>query len=117
MLKEAVYTTEDANQWGSVLPDRESAFGSVAFATVIERHMGYQARLYVLQDQTSLIAYPFFMRPIRSSLLSEQTCGRVSDTTSPDFTGPHRARDTNTISGDGISKKTFQISEQSGSRR
>jgi hypothetical protein len=88
MLTEVVYTTEDANRWGSVLPDQESAFGSVAFARVLERHMGYQARLYVLQDHTSLIAYPFLMRPIRSLLLSEQTRGRVSDTTSPDFTGP-----------------------------
>lgn len=88
MLKEAVYTTEDATEWSSVLPDQESAFGSVEFARVVEQHLGYQARLYVLQDHTSLIAYPFLMRPIRSSLLSEETCGGVSDTTSPDFTGP-----------------------------
>jgi hypothetical protein len=88
MLKEVVYTTQDATEWRSVLSDQESVFGSVEFASVVEQHMGYQARLYVLQDHTSLIAYPFLMRPIRSSLLSEQTSGRVSDTTSPDFTGP-----------------------------
>ncbi len=88
MLKEAVYTTEDAAQWRDVLPDRESAFGSVEFAKVIEQHLGYEARLYVLQDHTSLIAYPFFVRPIRTPLISDESCGRISDTTSPDFTGP-----------------------------
>jgi serine/alanine adding enzyme len=88
MIKEVVYTTEDASEWSSVLPDEESAFGSVEFARVVEQHLGYRARLYVLQDDTSLIAYPFLMRPIRSSLLSEEICGRVSDTVSPDFTGP-----------------------------
>lgn len=88
MLKEAVYTTQDVTEWSSVLPAEESAFGSVQFARVVQEHIGYEPRLYVLQDHASLIAYPFLMRPVRSSLLSDVTCGRLSDTASPDFTGP-----------------------------
>jgi serine/alanine adding enzyme len=88
MIKEAVYTTDDATEWSAVLPAQESAFGSVEFARVVEQHLGGQARLYVLQDHSSLIAYPFLMRPIRSSLLNGETFGRISDTASPDFTGP-----------------------------
>lgn len=97
MLKEVVYTTDNATEWNSVLPVQESAFGSVQFASVVQEHLGYQPRLYVLQDRTALIAYPFLMRPIRSSLLSEETCGHESDTASPDFTGP-LARRTPTLS-------------------
>jgi len=88
MLHEAVYTTDNATEWNSVLPVQDSAFGSVQFARVVQEHLGYQPRLYVLQDRTAQIAYPFFMRSIRSSLLSEETYGHESDTASPDFTGP-----------------------------
>jgi serine/alanine adding enzyme len=88
MFREAVYTTENAVQWDSVLPSHVSAFGSVQFARVIEELLGYQAQLYVLQERGSLIAYPFVMRPIRSALLAEASCCRFSDTASPDFTGP-----------------------------
>jgi|SRR5687767_14405701 len=88
MLKEACYTTEDAAEWSSILPARESVFGSVEFARVVQEHSDHQPRLYVVQDRTSLIAYPFLVRPIRPSLLSEETCGPLSDTASPDFTGP-----------------------------
>ncbi len=88
MLREVVYTTDDSSAWSSVLPIQESVFGSVQFARIVQEHMGYQARLYVLQDHTSLIAYPFFLRPICSLPLSRQVSGRLLDTVSPDFTGP-----------------------------
>lgn len=88
MLKESVYTTDDSTEWSSVLPVQESVFGSIEFARIAEEYLGYQARLYVLQDHTSRIAYPFFLRPIRSLPLNEQVSGRLIDAASPDFTGP-----------------------------
>ena len=87
MLREAVYTTDDTAGWSSALPAGESVFGSVQFANVVREHLGCEPRLYVLQDSASLIAYPFFMRSIRPAFLGED-CGRLRDTTSPDFTGP-----------------------------
>ena len=88
MPQEVVFTTDDAAGWRSVLPAEDSAFGSVEFARVAERHQGVQARLYVLQDRTARVAYPFFTRPIRSATPGFHVGGRLSDTTSPDFTGP-----------------------------
>jgi hypothetical protein len=88
MTREVVYTTDEATAWSSVLPAEESAFGSVEFARVVQRHQGYQARLYVLHDRAAVIAYPFFTRPIQPSLQDPDSGGRLSDTVSPDFTGP-----------------------------
>jgi len=88
MLTEAIYTPENVREWSAVLPHEESAFGSVEFAAVAEQHLGYQPRLYVLHDDTSAIAYPFFIRSAPSLLLSEEAGPCVSDTSSPDFTGP-----------------------------
>jgi hypothetical protein len=85
MLKEVIYTTDDSAGWSSVLPTEESVFGSVEFARIAEEHLGYQARLYLLQDQQGRIAYPFFSRPIGLPLAKE---GLLSDTVSPEFTGP-----------------------------
>src|ERR1700746_1206352 len=87
-MREDVYTTDDVPAWSSVLPAQDSAFGNVQFARLVQQHLGYQARLYVLRDQRSLIAYPFFVRPIPSLLLRRGIRGRLSDTASPDFTGP-----------------------------
>jgi hypothetical protein len=50
--------------------------------------LGYEARLYVLQHDDCHIAYPFFFRPIRSLRLGEKVDGGLSDTVSPEFTGP-----------------------------
>jgi hypothetical protein len=86
--KEDVYTTDDSICWSSVLPTQESVFGSVEFARIVQEHLGYQARLFVLQDQTCLIAYPFFCRPIHSLLLGEEESDHLSDTISPEYTGP-----------------------------
>jgi len=88
MLKEVIYATDDPAGWRSVLPSQESVFGSVEFARIVETHLGQQARLYVLQDQGSQIAYPFFFRPIRSLPVGNEIGDRLSDTVSPEFTGP-----------------------------
>lgn len=85
MLREVVYTTDDWAGWSSVVPIQESVFGSVQFARIVQEHLGYQARLYVLQDHSSRIAYPFFLRPIR---MGQEGNGCLSDMVSPEFTGP-----------------------------
>jgi hypothetical protein len=113
MAQEVVYTTDDSARWNSVLPAAESAFGSVEFARVVQQHLGYEARLYVLQDNTSLVAYPFLTRPIRPTLLSDEICGRPSDTVSPDFTGPFARGSTSRSLAADFSKKlsTFFTSQ------
>jgi len=80
MLREVIYPTGDPGGWSRALPAEESVFGSVGFARVAERHLGYRAHLYVLQNGNCRIAYPFFCRPIASLPLW--------DTLSPEFTGP-----------------------------
>jgi hypothetical protein len=88
MLKEVIYATDDSRGWSSVLPTHESVFGSVDFARIAEEHLGYQARLYVLQNQQCRIAYPFFCRPIDLLPLAKEVGDHLSDTVSPEFTGP-----------------------------
>jgi serine/alanine adding enzyme len=88
MLKEVLYTTDDWSSWRSTLPIQESVFGSVEFATIVQRYRGQKAALYVLQDRNSLIAYPFFFRSIRSPFFGPELDGHLSDTVSPEFTGP-----------------------------
>src|SRR6266849_4182014 len=88
MLKEVIYATDDSRGWSSVLPIQESVFGSVDFARIAEEHLAYQARLYVLQNQQCRIAYPFFCRPIGILPLAKEVGDHLSDTVSPEFTGP-----------------------------
>ncbi len=88
MLKEIIYATHDLEGWSSALPRHDCVFGSVEFARIVEEHLGYEARLYVLQDRDSVIVYPFFCRPIRSLPLRSDLDARLSDTVSPEFTGP-----------------------------
>jgi hypothetical protein len=85
MLKEAVYGTGDPSGWSAALPAEESVFGSVGFARIAEKHLGYRAQLYVLQNGQGGIAYPFFRRPIGSLPLATEG---LWDTVSPEFTGP-----------------------------
>src|SRR4051812_41546650 len=88
MPSELVYATDDPDGWSAALPARESVFGSVEFARVVEQHLGYRAQLYVLQDGSSRIAYPLFLRPVRSLPLGAELSDGLSDTLSPEFTGP-----------------------------
>jgi CelD/BcsL family acetyltransferase involved in cellulose biosynthesis len=87
-MVEEIYTTDDASDWDAALAPSESAFGQRGFATLLEHHSDHTARLYVLRDGDSLIAYPFMVRPIHPPILSAATGDRLSDTLSPDFTGP-----------------------------
>ena len=88
MLKEHIYTTYNKNSWNSVLPMQESVFGSVEFARIVQEHLSFEARLYVLQNDTCRIAYPFFCRPVPSLPLGGVENDGLLDTVSPEFTGP-----------------------------
>jgi serine/alanine adding enzyme len=88
MPREAVYGTRDRAGWNAALPLQDSVFGSVEFAGIVEDHLGYGARLYVLGHGDGAIAYPFFCRPIRPLGLGNHVDGRLTDIVSPEFTGP-----------------------------
>ena len=88
MLREIVHGTRDRAGWNAALPRQNSVFGSVEFAGIVEDHLGYEARLYVLEHGTAAIAYPFFCRPIRSLALGDHVDSGLTDTVSPEFTGP-----------------------------
>src|SRR5713101_3373473 len=87
MPKEVVYTTDDQDRWNSVLPIQESVFGSVEFAGIVQKHLGYQAALYVLQDHTGLIAYPFFFRSMHSLSDGKEGNSNISDKVAQEFNG------------------------------
>jgi hypothetical protein len=88
MFKELVYATHDSTQWRSVLPARDNVFASVEFAQITERYLDRKAQLYILKNGDTQIAYPFFFRPVHSLPVGEDFRGGLSDTVSPEFTGP-----------------------------
>src|SRR6267143_679797 len=88
MFKELVYTTHDSTRWRSVLPAQDNVFASVEFAQIIERYLDRKAQLYILKNGNAQIAYPFFFRPVRSLPAGEDFGAGLSDTVSPEFTGP-----------------------------
>jgi serine/alanine adding enzyme len=83
-----VLTTSDPASWRSVLPASRSAFGSVEFASIAERHLRHSARLFVLSDGEESIVYPFFLRSVSGLPFAAHLQIETSDTVSPDYTGP-----------------------------
>jgi len=70
------------------LPAQDNVFASVEFAQIIERYLDRKAQLYILKNGNAQIAYPFFFRPVRSLPAGEDFGAGLSDTVSPEFTGP-----------------------------
>jgi hypothetical protein len=83
MTQHYVLTTDDADRWRAVLPADACVMGCVEYARICERHNGYSARLFVVESEGSVVAYPFFLRPVDGSP------GRW-DTLTPEYTGPLR---------------------------
>lgn len=88
MMTETLLTTTDTDEWRRILPIGVSVFGSVEYAAIVEKHSGYHARLYVLDTENARVAYPFFLRPIRSLPFALELEVDCWDLLTPEYTGP-----------------------------
>jgi len=88
MTDEQVLSTQDATAWRAAVPSCESVFGSVEYATIIEKHTGYPARLFVWREGGSTIAYPFFVRPVGALPFADAASRDHKDIFSPEYAGP-----------------------------
>jgi hypothetical protein len=80
--------TQDRAEWQALLPADASVFGSVEFATIVEEHTGYVARLLVFQASDGAIAYPVFLRAVQGLPFADLAQPGTWDTLSPEYTGP-----------------------------
>ena len=88
MIAEKLLTVHDVDDWQAVLPASASVFGSVEYARIYQELTGYEARLFLLESDDSLVAYPFFLRPIDSLPFASDMPEPFGDTLTPEFTGP-----------------------------
>jgi serine/alanine adding enzyme len=88
MVTEKLLTVDDTVEWQTVLPVSASVFGSVEYARICQERSGYEARLFVLESDSLLVAYPFFLRPINSLPFAPDMPEALWDTLTPEYTGP-----------------------------
>jgi hypothetical protein len=60
----------------------------VSFVSIIERHTGYQGRLFLFTNGDEVIAYPLFLRPIAELPFAAGPHLQNWDSLSPEYTGP-----------------------------
>ncbi len=58
MLRSYVLTAEDADQWEAVLPAHLSVTGSLQYMRIWEKQTGHPARLFVVEAEGQIVAYP-----------------------------------------------------------
>jgi hypothetical protein len=80
--------TDEQELWGASLPIRLSVFGSVQFVSIIERHTGYQGRLFLFTSGDEVIAYPVLLRPVAELPFAAGSNLKGWDSLSPEYTGP-----------------------------
>lgn len=83
-----VLTVADSGQWRALLPASFSAFGSLEFARIAERHTGYRARLFAFTGEDAVVAYPSLLRPISGLSFAGENRIEAWDSVSPEYTGP-----------------------------
>ncbi len=88
MIRHYVLDTVDAAQWRAVLPASVSAVGSVEYARICEKQMGSVARLFVVEAEGCVVAYPFFLRPVRALPFAHGLGEDLWDTCTPEYSGP-----------------------------
>jgi hypothetical protein len=81
-------TTADAVKWRTLLPAGCSAFGSLEFARIMERHRGYRPRLLIFTEGDTLVVYPTLLRPVSELSFTRETETTAWDSVSPEYTGP-----------------------------
>ena len=91
MTRHYLLTTDDAEQWRIVLPANLNVMGSVEYARASEKRTGWPARLFVFESPDGVVAYPYFMRPVRKLPLASHLAVDYWDTVTPEYTGPIRA--------------------------
>jgi hypothetical protein len=62
--------------------------GSLEYARLIEQQSGFAGRLFVVETEQSVIAYPFFIRPIDALPFAVRGFSARWDTFTPEYTGP-----------------------------
>jgi hypothetical protein len=88
MRKQHVLSTEDADQWRKFLPADACVMGSVEYLWIMEQQTGCSARLFVVETEGSVIAYPFLVRPIDGLPFATSNFAAQGDTFTPEYTGP-----------------------------
>ncbi len=61
--------------------------GSLEYTRVLERQTGFPGRLFVLETEQAIIAYPFFVRPIKDLPFADELAG-YWDTVTAEYSGP-----------------------------
>lgn len=86
-ISSRLLSTEKTALWRAALPASRSVFGSVEFCSIVQRHQGARACLYLFSDGEAQVAYPFFLREVQAlPFVPERQPGW--DSKSPEFTGP-----------------------------
>jgi hypothetical protein len=88
MIRHYLLTTDDAARWRAVLPADVSVTGSVEYAKICESQTGCAARLFVVEAEGSVVAYPYFLRPVRALPFAADLAETSWDTFTPEYTGP-----------------------------
>jgi serine/alanine adding enzyme len=74
VIHEQLSTIEDRDAWEEAMPAHISVFGSIGYARIVQRHIGYPARLFVVSSGAGRIVYPFFLRSGGESAVCEAVC-------------------------------------------
>ena len=88
MLRSFVLTTEDADQWEAVLPVHLSVTGSLQYMRIWEKQTGHPARLFVVEAEGQIVAYPHFLRPVSALPFANNINTELWDTYTPEYSGP-----------------------------
>jgi serine/alanine adding enzyme len=83
-----VLTTEERDSWHALLPSNRRVFGSVEFATIVEKHLGYSAMLVAFGAGEESVMYPLFRRPLSELPFAKEACVAGWDSMTPEYTGP-----------------------------
>jgi serine/alanine adding enzyme len=81
-----VLESSDTREWRAALPTEECVTGGVEYIRLCEMQNGCPARLFVVESQDEIVAYPFLLRD--ASMFAEGIKGPVFDTFTPEYSGP-----------------------------
>jgi CelD/BcsL family acetyltransferase involved in cellulose biosynthesis len=85
-----VLSTKEPDRWRALLPAGQSAFGSLEFASIAERHKRGIGRLILFNSKEGhlLVAYPLLLRAVSELPFVGCTSSEAWDAASPEYTGP-----------------------------